>query len=56
LYRWLCGIVKNRGLSPYYYVDEAQTIFDNLLATIFNDEWNLFGERRELIIGHSNKR
>jgi uncharacterized protein len=36
--------------------DEAQTVFDDLLATIFNDEWNSFGERRELIIGHSNKR
>jgi uncharacterized DUF497 family protein len=36
--------------------DEAQTVFDDSLATIFIDEWNSFGERRELIIGHSNKR
>jgi uncharacterized DUF497 family protein len=36
--------------------DEAQTIFDDSLATIFNDEWNSFGERSELNIGHSNNR
>lgn len=36
--------------------DEAQTVFDDPLATIFNDEWNSFGEHRELIIGYSNKR
>ena len=36
--------------------DEAQTVFDDLLATIFDDEWNSVGERRELIIGHSNNR
>ncbi|SJM89130.1 conserved hypothetical protein [Crenothrix polyspora] len=36
--------------------DEAQTVFDDSLATIFNDEWNSVGEHRELIIGHSNKR
>ena len=37
--------------------DEAQTVFDDTQAYIFNDEWNSFGEYRELIIGHSsNKR
>ena len=36
--------------------DEDQTIFDDLLATIFNDDWNSFRERRELNIGHSNIR
>ena len=36
--------------------DEAQTVFDDSLAYIFNDEWNSIGECRELIIGHSNKR
>ncbi len=36
--------------------DEAQTVFDDSLAYIFDDEWNSFGERRELVIGHSIKR
>jgi len=37
--------------------DEAATVFDDVLAHIFNDEWNSFGEHRELIIGISkNKR
>lgn len=36
--------------------DEAQTVFDDSLAYIFDDEWNSYGERRELIIGHSNKK
>ncbi len=35
--------------------DEAQTVFDDLLAYIFDDEWSSYGERRELIIGHSDK-
>ena len=43
---------KKHGVS----FDEAQTVFDDLLATIFDDEWNSVGERRELIIGHSNNR
>ncbi|MEI6068693.1 MAG: BrnT family toxin [Methylococcaceae bacterium] len=36
--------------------NEAQTVFDDSLAYIFDDEWNSFGERRELVIGHSIKR
>jgi uncharacterized DUF497 family protein len=36
--------------------DEAQTVFDDTLAYIFNDEWNSFGESRELIIGYSAKK
>jgi uncharacterized DUF497 family protein len=35
--------------------DEAQTVFDDLLAYIFDDEWGSYGERRELMIGHSDK-
>ncbi len=34
--------------------DEAQTVFDDPLACIFDDEWHSFGEARELIIGHSS--
>lgn len=33
--------------------NEAITVFDDVLAKIFNDEWNSFGENRELIIGLS---
>jgi len=33
--------------------EEAKTVFDNLLAVIFNDEAHSVGERREIIIGHS---
>ena len=36
--------------------EEAQTIFDDALAAIFDDEWNSLGEHRELIIGFSNKK
>ncbi len=34
--------------------NEAQTVFDDPLACIFDDEWHSFGEARELIIGHSS--
>jgi len=33
--------------------DEASTVFDDLLARIFDDEVNSIDERREIIIGHS---
>ena len=33
--------------------EEAKTVFDNLLAVIFDDEVHSVGERREIIIGHS---
>lgn len=33
--------------------DEAQTVFDDPLAYIFDDEWNSFEEPGELILGHS---
>ncbi len=36
--------------------DEAQTVFDDSLAYIFDDKWSSFGEYRELLIGHSSKR
>lgn len=36
--------------------NEAQTVFDDPLAYIFNDEWNSFGEHRELIIGCSKSK
>lgn len=41
--------LKKHGVS----FDEAKTVFNDLLAYIFDDEWNSSGEKRELIIGHS---
>ncbi len=35
--------------------DEAKTVFDDSLASIFDDVWHSFSEQRELIIGLSNK-
>jgi len=34
---------------------EARTIFDDSLAFIFDDERHSVGERREIIIGHSEE-
>lgn len=34
--------------------EEAQTVFDDSLAYIFNDEWHSIDELRELIIGCSS--
>jgi uncharacterized protein len=35
--------------------DEALTVFDDPLAAIFDDEHHSVGERREIIIGHSDR-
>lgn len=34
---------------------EAKTVFDDSLAFIFDDERHSIGERREIIIGHSEE-
>lgn len=34
-------------------LEEAKTVFDNVLAVIFDDDAHSVGERREIIIGHS---
>jgi uncharacterized DUF497 family protein len=41
--------LKKHGVS----FDEAETVFDNVLAIIFDDEAHSEGERREIMIGHS---
>ena len=41
--------LKKHGIS----FEEAQTVFDNPLAVIFDDEAHSFDELREIIIGHS---
>ncbi|MGC1306785.1 MAG: BrnT family toxin [Phormidesmis sp.] len=40
---------KKHGVS----FEEAKTVFDNLLAVIFDDETHSVDEQREIIIGHS---
>lgn len=40
--------IKNHGVS----FETAQTVFNDPLARIFDDELHSFGERREIIIGH----
>jgi len=34
---------------------EAETVFDDTLAVIFDDEWHSQEEVREIIIGHSDQ-
>jgi uncharacterized protein len=41
--------LKKHGVS----FEEAKTVFDNVLAVIFDDEVHSVDERREIIIGHS---
>ena len=41
--------INKHGVS----FEEAKTVFDNVLAVIFDDEAHSVGERREIIIGHS---
>jgi len=48
---------KNKAASNYkkhgVSFEEAQTVFYDPLATIFDDEAHSVDERREIIIGHS---
>jgi uncharacterized DUF497 family protein len=41
--------LKKHGVS----FEEAKTVFDNVIAAIFDDEAHSVGEKREIIIGHS---
>jgi uncharacterized DUF497 family protein len=41
--------LRKHGVS----FEEAKTVFDNLLAVIFDDSAHSVGEKREIIIGHS---
>jgi uncharacterized protein len=41
--------LQKHGVS----IEEAQTVFDNSLAVIFDDEAHSVDEKREIIIGHS---
>ncbi|MEQ9238943.1 BrnT family toxin [Coleofasciculus sp. E2-BRE-01] len=43
---------KKHGVS----FEEAQAVFNDLMAYIFEDELHSVGERREIIIGHQNNR
>ncbi len=55
-FEWDTEKARNNQRKHNVTFDEAQTVFDDSLATIFDDEWNSFGERRELVIGRSIKR
>jgi len=47
----------NKNLEKHQIdFNEAKTVFDDPLAYIFDEEWNSYGENRELIIGLSNKK
>ena len=41
--------LKKHGVS----FEEVKSVFNNALAVIFDDEAHSIGERREIIIGHS---
>jgi uncharacterized protein len=41
--------LKKHGVS----FEEAKSVFDNVLAVIFDDEAHSVDEKREIIIGHS---
>jgi uncharacterized protein len=41
--------LKKHGVS----FEEAKTVFENVLAVIFDDEAHSIGETREIMIGHS---
>lgn len=43
--------LRKHGVS----FEEAKTVFDNPLAVIFDDEAHSVNERREIIIGHSQR-
>jgi uncharacterized DUF497 family protein len=42
--------IQKHGVS----FNEAKTVFDDSLASLFDDIWNSIEEHRELIIGTSN--
>ena len=43
--------LKKHGVS----FEEAKTVFDSVLAVIFDDEAHSLDEQREIIIGHSRR-
>ena len=43
--------INKHGVS----FEEGKTVFGDPLAHIFDDEWHSFSERREIIIGHSER-
>ena len=43
--------INKHGVS----FEESKTVFGDPLAHIFDDEWHSFSERREIIIGHSER-
>ena len=54
-FEWDIEKAKKNQEKHQVTFDEAKTVFDDPLAYIFDDEWNSYGENRELIIGLSNE-
>ena len=54
-FEWDIEKAKKNQEKHQVTFDEAKTVFDYPLAYIFDDEWNSYGENRELIIGLSNE-
>jgi uncharacterized DUF497 family protein len=52
-FEWNDGKAKSNLIRHGVSFDEASTVFDDLLARVFDDEPHSFEEKRELIIGHS---
>ena len=52
-FEWDSQKVQSNLQKHLVSFEEAQTVFDDPLAVIFDDEWHSLGERRELIIGQA---
>jgi len=52
-FEWDEEKAKSNWIKHSVSLDEATTLFDDLLARIFDDEWHSAAERREIIVGHS---
>lgn len=52
-FEWNAEKAKTNLAKHNVSFDEAITVFDDVLANIFNDEWHSLKENREIIIGIS---
>ena len=55
-FEWDDVKAKSNWIKHGVSFDEASSVFDDLLAKIFDDEFHSGEERREIIVGHSIKR
>lgn len=52
-FEWDQKKAKSNLIKHGVSFEEAKSVFDDPLAYIFEDEEHSFGEKREIIIGHS---